>query len=288
MTPAARESEFRARLIRRTAQLPPQQRLIADYLLEHLQTVPFLSVPELARQTGVSDATVVRFAQRIGYNGFSELKMDLVELLQDRLGGAAPSEPSELPGDVLEQVAGLEITNVQRSLKAIDRTVFAEVGEAVFGADHVYAFGMGVSAHLAEIACYNLTQIGLRATPLSTRFTSPREQLVTLREQDLLIALSFPPYSRQTLDLLTDAAARGAATVALCDRPAAPAAHIARWTLPVRSDNMMFTNAIAAVTVLFNALAAEIATKHSDHALEAFAHINRVLAENPDILPSDR
>jgi DNA-binding MurR/RpiR family transcriptional regulator len=288
MTPAERESQFRSRLIRRTAKLPPQQRLIADYLLEHLQTVPFLSVPELARRTGVSDATVVRFAQRIGYDGFSELKMDLVELLQDRLGGDLPPEPSELPDDVLAQVASLEITNLQRSLDAIDRAVFAEVGEAVFGADHVYAFGMGVSAHLAEIACYNLTQIGLRATALSTRFTSPREQLVALREQDVLIALSFPPYSRQTLDLLADARDRGVATVALCDRPTAPAAHIARWTLPVKSDNMMFTNAIAGVTVLFNALAAEIATRHSDHALEAFSRINRVLTEDPDILQSDR
>lgn len=288
MISAARESEFRARLIRRAAKLPPQQRLIADYLLEHLQTVPFLSVPELARRTGVSDATVVRFAQRIGYQGFSELKMDLVELLQERLGGPVPTEPPELRDDVLERVAGLEINNVQRSLEAIDRTVFAEVGQAMFRADHVYAFGMGVSAHLAEVACYTLTQIGLRATALSTRFTSPREQLVTLRERDLLIALSFPPYSRQTLDLLADAAARGAATVALCDRPTAPAAHIARWTLPVRSDNMMFTNAIAAVTVLLNALAAEIATRHRDRALEAFAQINRVLAEDPDILPPNR
>jgi DNA-binding MurR/RpiR family transcriptional regulator len=171
---------------------------------------------------------------------------------------------------------------------AIDRAVFSEVGEAVFGADHVYAFGMGVSAHLAEIACYNLTQIGLRATALSNRFTSPREQLVALREDDLLIALSFPPYSRQTLDLLAEAAARGVATVALCDRPTAPAAHIAHWTLPVKSDNLMFTNAIAAVTVLFNALAAEIATRHTEHALEAFAHINRVLSDNSDILQSDR
>jgi len=288
MTPAERESEFRSRLIHRTAELPPQQRLIADYLLEHLQTVPFLSVPELARRTGVSDATVVRFAQRIGYDGFSELKMDLVELLQDRLGEAVSSEPSKLPDDVLEQVAALEITNIRRSLDGIDRAVFSEIGEAVFGADHVFTFGMGVSAHLAEIACYNLIQIGLRATVLSTRFTSPREQLVALREHDLLIALSFPPYSRQTLDLLAETAARGATTVALCDRPTAPAAHIARWALPVRSDNMMFTNAIAAVTVLFNALAAEIATKHSDHALEAFSQINRVLSENPDILPSDR
>ena len=47
-------------------------------------------------------------------------------------------------------------------------------------------------------------------------------------------------------------------------------------------------NAVAGVTVLFNALAAQIATSHRERALEAFAHINRVLGEAADIIPSDR
>lgn len=276
------ETDLRELVREHAADLPPQQRIIADYLLEHLQTVPFLSVPELARRSGVSDATVVRFAQRIGYAGFSELKMELVELLQGRLANGRPA-PAADDADVLEAVARLEIANVRRTIDSTHRESFRDVAEAVFSARHTFAFGMGVSAHLADLACYALTQVGVRATPLSTRFSSPREQVVALRNGDLLLAFSFPPYSRPTLEMLGDAAGRGIATVAVCDRLTAPASQLARWTLPVKSENMMFTNAIAAVTVLLNALATEIATSHRSEALEALAQINRILAGDPEV-----
>lgn len=277
------ESDFRDLVVSHAAGLPPQQRLIAEYLLEHLQTAPFLSVPELARRAGTSEATVVRFAQRIGYSGFADLKMDLVDLLQERLGTSDEEPPptdGDGDGDVLDSVGALEIANIRRTLDGLDRTTFGAVADAVFTADHAFTFGMGVSAHLAELGAYSLIQVGVRASHLSTRFSSPLEQLVAMRADDLVIALSFPPYSRQTLDLLRMARERGVTTVALCDRLTAPASRLARWTLPVKSDNMMFTNAIAAVTVVFNALATEIAARHRPEAIEAVAFINRILSRN--------
>ena len=57
--------------------------------------------------------------------------------------------------------------------------------------------------------------------------------------------------------------------------------------LPVKSDNMMFTNAVAAVTVLLNALATEIATSHREESIAALSRINRALAEDDDVLPPD-
>jgi DNA-binding MurR/RpiR family transcriptional regulator len=283
------ETELKALITQAVAGLPPQQRAIADYLLEHLQTVPFLSIPELARRTGASEATIVRFAQRIGYSGFGELKMELVELLQNRLGSLDDDESSEvLHEDTLDSVAALEIRNIEKTVESTDRKTFSNVSEALFASRFTYTFGMGVSAHLAELAAYTLTQIGLRATCLSPRFTSPREQLVAVHPGDLVVVFSFPPYSRQSLLVISDADDRGATTVAICDRLTAPAAGLATWAFAVKSDNVMFTNAVAAVTVLFNALAADIATRHRDQALEAFAHINRVLGEAADVVPSDR
>jgi DNA-binding MurR/RpiR family transcriptional regulator len=282
------ESELRSLIVQRAADLPPQQRAIADYLLEHLQRVPFLSIPDLARRTGASEATVVRFAQRIGFSGFSELKAALVELLQTRLASASDGGQEELCEGMLDTVAALEISNIERTIETVDRSVFATVAEAVFAAQHTYTFGMGVSAHLADLAAYTLTQAGVRATALSTRFTSPREQTVFLLPTDLLIVFSFQPYSKQSIQLVADAAERGTAAVAICDRLTAPAAATARWSLAVKSDNTMFTNAVAAITVLFNALAAEIAASHRERALEAFAHINRVLDEDTDVIQPDR
>ena len=277
------ESDFRDQVLRHSSNLPPQQRLIADFLLENLQTAPFLSVPEMASRVGVSEATIVRFAQRIGYHGFAELKMSLVEILKNRLGVEEPDAGPNV-GDTLETVADLETRNIRSTIEGIDRSTFAEAADSIFRADHTYVFGMGVSAHLAELAGYTLTQIGVRATTLSTRFSSPREQLVTLRPSDLLLTLSFPPYSRQSLEMLSDARARGAFTIAVCDRLTSPAASRSRLCLAVKSDNTMFTNAVAAVTVLINALATEIATRHRGQAIEAFSHINRILTGDDDIL----
>jgi DNA-binding MurR/RpiR family transcriptional regulator len=280
------ESEFRERLVHRAVNLPPQQQAIADYVLEHLTAVPFFSVPEVARRTGASEATVVRFAQRLGYPGFSELKMELVELLQSRLSQGVDEPPEEVADDLLASVANLEITNIGKTLESLDRGHFSQLAEALFESDRVHTFGMGVSALLAELAAYTLLQVGVAATCLSTAFSSPREQLVGVGADDVVLVISLPPYSKQSLAILRDANELGISTVAISDRLTSPAAGLARWTLAVKSDNMMFTNAVAAVTVLINALATQIAATHREEALAALSQINRVMTEDEDLLPS--
>jgi DNA-binding MurR/RpiR family transcriptional regulator len=282
------ESEFKERLAKLAADLPPQQQVIAEYVLEHLTAVPFFSVPELAHRTGASEATVVRFAQRLGYPGFSELKMELVDLLQSRLSDLSEESPEEVAEDLLGSVATLETTNIGRTVESLDREHFSEVAEALFNSSRVHTFGMGVSALLAELAAYTLLQVGVRASCLSTAFSSPREQLVGVGADDVVVIFSLPPYSKQSLAILRDAADLGISTIAVSDRLTSPAAGLARWALAVKSDNMMFTNAVAAVTVLINALATEIAASHREEALAALSQINRVMTEDEDLLPSRR
>ena len=282
------ESEFRERLTRIAADLPPQQQAIADFVLEHVTVIPFFSVPEVARRTGVSEATVVRFAQRLGYPGFSELKMELVDLLQSRLSEGIDEPTEEIAEDLLASVANLEVTNIGKTMESLDRKRFSEVAEALFQSQRVQSFGMGVSALLAELTAYTLLQVGVAASCLSTAFSSPREQLVGIGREDAVVVFSLPPYSRQSLAILRDAAELRIPTIAITDRLTSPSAGLARWTLAVKSDNMMFTNAIAAFTVLINALATEIATTHREEALAAMTRINRVVTEDEDLLPARR
>ncbi len=231
---------------------------------------------------------MVRFAQRLGYPGFSELKMELVDILQDQLNLGEEGTPEAVADDIFASVADLETSNIRRTVDALDRALFTEVGEALFQAAAVSTFGMGVSAHLAELAAYTLLQIGVRVHNLSTRFSSPLEQLVITGPSDVVMVFSLPPYSRQGLDMLAAAKDLGIRTVAITDRVSAPAARLATWTLPVKSDNMMFTNAVAAVTVLLNALATEIATRHREESIAALSRINRVLDDDEDVLTSKR
>lgn len=287
MPTVSTKDDLRTLVLRHADRLSRKQRAIADYLVENSLIAPFLSIPELARRSKVSEATVVRFAQRLGYTGFAELKADLVGILTDRLGAGVPSSPPT--GDeLLEQVATVEIENIRRTADGIDPHTFQQVAEALARADTVLTFGLGISAHLASLAGYILAQVGLRTITMSTAMTSPREQLVSLRPRDLVLAFSFPPYSRQTIDVLSEASDRGAATVAITDRLTGPAATVARHVLPVSSENMMFTNAVSAITVLLNALATQIATADRAGAVDAISEINRILSEDDNVLSSDR
>lgn len=284
------ESEFKRALVDRFDGLPPQQRVIGDYLLEHLKEIPFLSVPELSSACGASEATIVRFAQRLGYDGFSGLKTALSDSLREKVVRPDAHMPgadalSHLPkDDTLVAVAELEIRNIQASVQNLDRAVFADAALALMRADHVYTFGIGISAFLCELLTYLLTQLGLRATTLSNKFSSPLEQIGALRPSDMLVVFSFPPYSRHTLEMVREAAAHGIPTAAICDRLTAPVARHARFILPVRTDNLMFTNAFAATSVLLNALATETASRHRGQAAEAVSRISRILADDPNLV----
>ncbi|HNX18855.1 MAG TPA: MurR/RpiR family transcriptional regulator [Acidobacteriota bacterium] len=287
-----REPDIKRLVVDHYDALPQQQKVVADYILAHLQEVPFLSVPELADRSGASEATIVRFAQRIGFDGYAALKEHLLAAVRERVAlpsGAAAELFARVPqDDTLRVVATQEIGNIEGSVNALDRETFGQAATMLYRADHVYAFGMGISSHLADLTTYMLTQIGLRATTLSLRFSSPLEPLVALRPSDCLFVYSFPPYSRATIEMMREAADRGIPCLAVTDRLTSPAAQLARVVLPVRSENMMYTNSVAAVSVLVNALATEIALRHQDRAAAAVTRITRILAQDKDTLGEGR
>ncbi len=280
----------RERILAIAAKLSRRQQAIADFVLDRYDEVPFLSVLEVAERTGASEATVVRFCQRIGYSGYSDMKTALVDALRREMHTAADSSEESLATDIgrdsLAAVARLEQQNIRRLLAGVDKQAFRSVAAALFKADHIFTVGFGISAYHADFASYLFTEHGLRSTRLATRFTSPREQLIVLRPSDLVVAFSFPPYSKQTLDILEESRQRGISTVVVTDRATAPGAAVADETLVVSSHRMTFTNASAAVHVLLNALVVEIAERHRGETVNAISRINEILRD-PHYLVDD-
>jgi len=278
------EDEFRDLVLEHLDRFPPQQQQIAAYLMDHLEELPFLSVPSLAARVAVSEATVVRFAQRIGFEGFTAMKALLTDLVRGRVASRGhQSEQNGGVGDVLESIIAEETANIARLSDIRERDLRA-AATAVFEADHVYCFGLGISSYLADLAGYLLTQVGIRASVLSTRFSSPLEQTVKLRQGDLLLVFSYPPFSAQTVAMVADVTDRGITTLAVTDRLTAPVAPHADHLFRVPSNNRLFTNTLGAVSVFLNALITEIATLHDDHASEALGKINRILSRDENLI----
>ncbi|MCL4278337.1 MAG: MurR/RpiR family transcriptional regulator [Ignavibacteriaceae bacterium] len=238
--------------------LPKNHRKIADYFINNFDRIPFLNVQELSESKVVIVASIVRFAQRSGFKGFSELRDSVAESFQEGLKNKEIFpllKKRKDEDDLLTQVANLDIKNINDTLNLIEQKSFNYIIDRILFADRVMTGGLGISYLLAEILAYQLTQVGIDSSPLKHTHTLFHESVLFLKSKDILILFSFPPYSKETVDLARFAEERKIDVIAITNKPASPI------TLIVESRNMLFTNSFAAISVLINAIATACAVK---------------------------
>jgi DNA-binding MurR/RpiR family transcriptional regulator len=137
---------------------------VADYFVDNFDKIPFLNVQDIAKSTGTSVASVVRFAQRIGFDGFSELRDAIAESFQDHINKKEIFplfEKHKAEEDLLTEVANVDITNINSTLNLIERKVFNEVIDTIIKSGRVFTAGLGISYLLSELLAYQLTQVGM-------------------------------------------------------------------------------------------------------------------------------
>jgi DNA-binding MurR/RpiR family transcriptional regulator len=261
--------------------LPENQKKVADFFLANAREVPFLSVTEIEHRAGTSKATVVRLAQSLGFTGFLELRRKLRVGIQWEMGiSDIYPFPRGIPiTETLDAVAQQDLKNIQQTVQQLDRKAFHAVADAVVHAGHVYTLGLGISSLMAQILAYSLNQVAVPATAFVHEYETFLDQVPFLKRNDLLIAFSFPPYSRETVDAAKAAANRKVRVVGITDRVTSPVGYRASYVLPIRSTNMIFTNSISAISVVINALVTEIALKNRSRALRLQKEIGRLHRE---------
>jgi DNA-binding MurR/RpiR family transcriptional regulator len=267
--------------------LPGNQKKIADFVIDHFDQIPFRNVQQISQSTGTSVATIVRFAQRIGFSGFSELREEIASTLQGHLQGSALFpliDQEELARNTLTLVANQEITNINQTLAQIEMANFHLVVDEILKAKRVYTMGLGISNLLCQILAYQLNQVGIDAHPFRHDYSYFSEQLLPLNKNDLIVAFSFPPYSVETIETARIARERGIKLIALTNRDSSPVTPYCLVNLCVRSENMLFTNSFSAISVLINAISTECAVKNKSRAEVTATEIDRMMFAQKNIM----
>jgi DNA-binding MurR/RpiR family transcriptional regulator len=267
-----RESPVDLQLLIQSAypSLPENQRKVADVLLQRHREVPFLSVIDLEKLSGASKATVVRLAQNLGFSGYLELRERVRAGAQSQLSDAEtlPLLSGESEEETLTAVARQDVMNINQTIAQIDREVFGRVVEMILHASHVYTIGLGVSSLLAKVLAYSLNQVAVRSTAFAHEHETFFEQIHQVCPSDVIVAFSFHPYSRETIDAARAFAVRGVPVVAVTDRVTSPLSFVSKAVLPIASQNLLFTNSLSAISVLINALATEVALHNQQRATD--------------------
>jgi DNA-binding MurR/RpiR family transcriptional regulator len=255
--------------------LSASQRRIADQLLGNLDEAAFWGVEELAERSQSSVATAVRFAQKLGYSGFLELRQALVAQAKKapRSGELLLQAPAGTAATLME-VARRDVQNIEHMVGHVNEDLLQGVVARFASARHLLLLGGGVSALMCHHLAYLLSQAGIPA--LEGNPADFPSQVVNLDERDVLVAIGFQPYSRETVDAAAFARHRGTPVVAFTDGLHSPLASLAEHTLCVPGKNLLYSHSLAAFSVLAHAIATALATQDREATLRRLREAERI------------
>lgn len=282
-----RYKEIKEKIQNKFEKLPRNQKKVADYIVNNFDKISFLNVQDISSATGASVASVVRFAQSIGFKGFSELRDAISNSLQNHLTNFQIFplfDKKKIDGDILASVANLDIKNINETLAIIEREVFNKSINLIVKSERIFTAGLGISYLLSEILAYQLTQVGKDATVLKHSHTLFHEQILYMNKKDLIITFSFPPYSKETIEAAKYAHERGIKIISVTNKATAPISFYSDEVLIVKSNNMLFTNSFAAISVLINAIATACALKNKTKAKKILEESGKIMLDQEQII----
>ena len=138
------------------------QKLIAEYILKNYDKAAFMTAAKLGDSVGVSESTVVRFANELGFTGYPKLQKALQELIKNKLTTVQRLELSKdfiSDGDTLKGVLKADMENIRATLEKINPYTFEEVLNSIFEAKKIYIIGLRSSTALSEFLGFYLNII---------------------------------------------------------------------------------------------------------------------------------
>ncbi|GAB1798334.1 MurR/RpiR family transcriptional regulator [Priestia megaterium] len=230
---------------------------VAKYILENPNTVPFLTGDKLAKMTGVSHATVVRFATFLGCSGYPELQQYMQSSAQQQLTTTERLKISkEVYNDQDQSVYDIfldDISNIKSTLERLDTEVFKRAVESLIKAKRVYIVANRSATALGVFLQYYL-QFLLEQVELIHSIENVSERIYDLNKDDVVIGISFARYTKSTIKVLSYAKEKEATTVAITDNLLSPLIPYADIPLTASSQMPAFIDSFVAPLSLINAL----------------------------------
>ena len=251
------------------------QKQIARYILEHYDKAAYMTAAKLGAIVGVSESTVVRFAIELEFEGYPELQDALQMMIRTRLTSVQRMEVQNQligDGDVLAKVLESDVDRIRHTLQALDRGAFNRAVEKIASAKRIYIIGIRSSSTLASFMHFNFRMIFDNTIFVQTPSRSEMfEEIMRIGEGDVMIAISFPRYSKRIGNAVEFARKQGAEVVALTDSEQAPIAEFANELLIAQSGMASFVDSLVAPLSVVNALIVAL-SKHKQDELTGRLH----------------
>ena len=255
------------------------QKLIAQYILKNYDKVAFMTACKLGEAVGVSESTVVRFANALGYSGYPKLQDALQEVIKNKLTTVQRVDMVKEFNDdsaILKKIVKSDMDNIKDTLEEIDEKAFEEAANRILKAKRIYIVGMRSSFTIAQYLGFYLGIILDSVHVIRTDMGDAFEQVVKINEDDVLIAISFPRYSKKSYQIVSYAKEKGAHIVSLTDSPFAPVASFTDNLLLVKSNMVSFVDSLVPALSIANALIVSVVMKEKEDIKQHFDDLEAI------------
>jgi DNA-binding MurR/RpiR family transcriptional regulator len=264
-------------------ELSKGQRLIARFIIDNYDKAAYMTASALGAEVGVSESTVVRFANEMGFDGYPGLQSKIRETVRVRLTTVQRMQAVNFrmeENEILDHVLLTDAEKIKATLDTVDRESFAKAVDLILSAKNIYILGMRSSAALAEFMNY---YFGLLFD--NVRLIRPAggseifEHLMKVHEEDVFIAISFPRYTTGIVNATEYASKTGANVIAITDSLSSPIVEHASVALIAKSEMASFVDSLVAPMSLINALIATIGKKKNAEITETLERLENVWKE---------
>ena len=208
---------------------------LARFMLENPDRIVLCTVAELSSEAEVPPSTVIRLANALGFNGFSEMRKAIRSQLHytgsyaERVQSSSSESPSQQ--GVLSSVVQASCASLQALEYNINEQDLSRAVSLIQQADTVYIMGVRRAHPVATYLAYGLWQLDRRCVLLGSKGGLHQEEAAGIRRTDLVLLVSYYPYGDETLWMHEHAKARGARLITVTDNEVSPLAQEADMAL---------------------------------------------------------
>lgn len=259
------------------------QKRIANYVCDNYDKAVNLTAARLGSIVGVSESTVVRFATELGFKGYPQFQKALEEIVKNRLNSIQRmtlTNDRVDEADVLESVLHGDYENIKQTLEGIRKDEFNRAVDTISGADKIYIVGGRSSEVLARFFYYYLNYIFDNVKMVSSNsLAESLEDVHRICEKDVIIGISFPRYSMDTVRMMEYSRKRGAMAIALTDSAASPMVEYAQCNLFAQSNMASIADSLVAPLSVINALITALSLKNKEKVVETMSTLETIWEE---------
>ena len=264
--------------------LSPKQKEIAKYILDNPYFTSYASANELGEKNNTTAATVVRFAQSLGYDGYLQLQnalraelpnyMTTTARMQKRMGAETP------PHSNLHQVFYTDIKNIERTASNVSEKLVNDALDTIIKAKRIWVTGAGLSYGPSVFMAHSLKVMGFDAQAFQGEVLQSAVDQSRMKPNDLLIAIDLWRYVRMTVNTVSFAKSIGTPVIAITDSVVSPLAQAADIAFEIATEGIAHSRSITAFLSVLNVLIAMLADRVPEQVYESLKRVDEIYRSN--------